>query len=134
MEKNKGVTLTELLIVIAIIGILVGIALPSYQTHIQKGNRVAAQLALTKMAQQFERINARQGEYPTGTDGESVIDGIAASDGPDSYTFALTDDAVDTFTITATPVVGGINDGDECGWLRIVQTGATTSKLSGNCW
>jgi len=129
--KNKGFTLIELMIVIAIIGILTAIVLPSYQAHIQKANRVAAQLSLTKMAQRFERISARQGDYPIGTAGEAVIDAI---DSPDSYTFVLTSDAVDTFTITATPDAGGINDGDECGWLSIVQTGETTSKLSGNCW
>lgn len=126
--KFKGFTLIELLIVIAIIGLLVGIALPSYQSHIQQGNRVAAQLALTQMAQEFERISARQGDYPTGSAGTATI---AAVDSPDSYTFALTSSAVDTFTIKATAVVGDVNEGDECGTLSIKQTGET---LPSDCW
>ena len=131
MEKTKGFTLIELLIVIAIIAILIGIALPSYQSHIQKGNRVAAQLSLMKMAQEFERTSARKGGYPTGSAGTAAM---AAIDSPDSYTFALTSDAEDTFTITATPDVGVINEDDECGPLSIDQTGQTSPITPSDCW
>ena len=127
MEKNKGFTLIELLVVIAIIGILVGIALPSYQAHIQKGNRVAAQLALTQMAQQFERTHARQGAYPENGDATDVINSV---DTPETYTFSSISDAdAGTFTITATPT--GSSVGDECGTMTIDQTTQTTPS---NCW
>lgn len=117
--KNKGFTLIELLIVIAIIGILVAIAVPSYQTHIQKANRIAAQLVLTKMAQEFERTSARQGDYPAGSTSST-----------DTYTFlAVTSASANTFTITATP-----KGSDECGVLTITQTGETTSSSSSGCW
>jgi type IV pilus assembly protein PilE len=128
--KDKGFTLIELLVVIAIIGLLIGVALPSYQSHIQTGNRKAAQLALTQMAQQFERINARQGEYPTGND---ATDAIGAIDSPDSYAFTVSSSA-DTFTITATPVTGDINEDDECKKMTITQTGETAATGSGDCW
>ncbi|MFT6984441.1 MAG: type IV pilus assembly protein PilE [Psychromonas sp.] len=129
--KIKGFTLIELLIVIAIIGILVAVALPSYQSHVQTGNRVAAQLALTKISQQFERTSARQGNYPVGTAGSAIINGV---DRPDSYTFTLSSSAVDTFTITATPVAGGINASDKCGTLSIDQTSKTTASSGSDCW
>jgi type IV pilus assembly protein PilE len=120
MARNNGFTIIELLIVISIIGVLIGIALPSYQAHIQKGNRVAAQLTLTKAAQQFERVNARQGAYPT-----------TISESADTYTFSVvrTDD---TFTITATPT--GSSVGDECATMTINQAGQTTPTTPNSCW
>lgn len=131
--KNKGFTLIELLIVIAIIGILASVSIISYQRHVQKGNRVAAQIALTKIAQQFERISARQGAYPTGTAGTAII---TQTDSPDSYSFVLSDDTSNTFTITATPVTGAINSSDECGNMTVDQAGRTTASSNAtiNCW
>jgi len=134
--KNKGFTLIEVLIVIAIIGILIAIALPSYQAHIQKANRVAAQLALTKMAQQFERTSAREGYYPIDSAASATI---AAIDSPDSYKFELESSAGNTFTIEAIPVTGSISENDTCGTLSIDQTGKTTGTTTGgdpssDCW
>jgi type IV pilus assembly protein PilE len=119
MEKNKGFTLTELLIAIAIIGILLAVALPSYQAHINKANRITAQLALTKMAQEFERTSARQGNYPAGSTSST-----------DTYTFsAVTSASANTFTITATP-----KGSDECGEMTVNQAGQTTPSSPSSCW
>ena len=51
MQKTRGFTLIELIIVITIIGILVAIAVPSYQNHLRKGRRAEAQGFVTQIAQ-----------------------------------------------------------------------------------
>lgn len=129
--NDKGFTLIELLIVIAIIGIIMGIALPSYQAHVQKGNRISAQLALSKIAQEFERTSARQGEYPISS---AVTTILASIDTPDDiYTFTASISTTTTFEITATPVTTGFNSNDECGTMKIDQQGLTSADSS-DCW
>lgn len=120
MQKKAGFTIIELLIVIAIIGALLGIAMPSYQEHIRKGNRIAAQLTLTKLAQQFERDYARKGVYPTT---------VTASE--PSYQFSVVR-SDDTFIITAAPT--GISIDDACGTMTINQKGQTTPTSPSDCW
>ncbi|WP_157035394.1 type IV pilin protein [Psychromonas ingrahamii] len=135
MKKNKGFTLIELLIVIAIIGILTAIVVPSYQEHIRTANRTAAQLALTKIAQEFERTSARQGGYPTALTVPTDTAVIAAVDSPDVYTITPSpvpsERSSSTFKLFATPITGFVNDGDECGEMTIDQAGATTPA---DCW
>ncbi|MCE2595423.1 prepilin-type N-terminal cleavage/methylation domain-containing protein [Motilimonas cestriensis] len=121
--KRNGFTLIEVLIVVAIIGILAAIALPSYRNHVLKSNRVDAQMALTEMAQIFERNYARQGVYPTA---------VPSINKPDSYTFSLTASAANsTFTLKAAPDTN--QSADECGTLSINQAGAL-SAAKATCW
>ncbi|MCE2570090.1 type IV pilin protein [Motilimonas eburnea] len=121
--KNNGFTLIEVLIVVAIIGILTAIALPSYRAHVMTSNRVDAQMALTEMAQIFERSYARQGVYPSAVPSISV---------PSSYTFSLTTSSdPDLFTLTATPDTA--QSSDECGTLTINQAGVLGADKT-HCW
>lgn len=130
LMKKKGFTLIELLIVIAIVGVLVAISLPSYQGYVGKANRLDMQLAMTEMALVAERQYARQNSYPI----DASATGITS---PDSYDVSLTqvEDMVG-FTITATPVVGSSQAFDQCGTMTVNQAGTRTVSDSTveECW
>jgi type IV pilus assembly protein PilE len=64
MKKTSvGFSLVELMIVIAIIGIIAGIAYPSYNNHLLKGRRAEAQVALLDLLQQQERYMTQRNTY-----------------------------------------------------------------------
>ena len=116
-SKQFAFTLIELLTVIAIIGILFSVAVPSYLSHVEKSNRIEAQLALTEVAQSLERINARQGDYPASYASSTV----------NNYTLTYSGAAA-TYAIIATP-----SKTVTCGTLTLKSTGETLPSTDG-CW
>jgi type IV pilus assembly protein PilE len=56
MRIGRGFTLVELVVTIAIVGILVAIALPSYQNHVRKANRAQAQQFMLDLANREEQV------------------------------------------------------------------------------
>ena len=70
VNKSHGFTLIELMIAVAIIGILAAIAIPSYLQYIIKANRVDAQTTLVDIASKIQRYKVSQGSL---SNGSSVI-------------------------------------------------------------
>lgn len=67
-RMDLGFTLTELMITVAVLGILVGIAVPNYRQYVIRGNRSAAQSVMMDIAnreQQFLLANRRYADKAT---------------------------------------------------------------------
>jgi len=129
-NRQNGFTLIELMIVIAIIGILAAVAVPAYSNYVTKSRRVDGQITLQEVAQQMERCRTQNFTYAgcpaaaATTLSESGYYNIAVTSGttPDSTTFEL----------TATPVTGKSQATDtDCDDMTIDQGGDLQPAA---CW
>ena len=129
MKMQKGFTLVELMITVAILAILASIALPSYQDSVRQTRRAAAQADLMELASHMERLYTANNTY-----------GDASSALPDLGTefydigFANNEPDDDSFIIIAEPT--GSQTNDDCGDLSISNTGAVGVSKStvADCW
>lgn len=126
--KNRGFTLVELMVTVAILGVVASIALPSYRTHLVKAARVQAQTEMLEMASMQEKIYLNSTAYTSSV--TTAYNGTAAgglgrtsgttNDGKYALSLVVGTGA-QTFVLTATPVVGKPQEGN--GNLSISETG-----------
>jgi type IV pilus assembly protein PilE len=139
--KHQGFSLIELMIVVAIAGILAAIAYPSYQENIASSRRADAQANLFELAQFMERTYTVNSSYPVVTsDAESQAAlpfTESPKDGGNKYYDLTLRSTASTYTLTANPK-GGMA-GDACGGFTITNTGARDVTASATrdrdqCW
>jgi len=125
--RLSGFTIIELLIVVVIVAILAMIAYPSYEDHLRKGRRSAAQnfLAETATRQQQYLLDARQ--YAVGAGALPALNLTVPADVAQFYTVTVNPAAPTlppSFTLIATPLPGSKQVPD--GALTLDSTGAKT--------
>ncbi len=134
-QKDKGFTLIELMIVVAVVGILGAIAYPSYLDSIRKSRRADARAGLLELVQFMERNYTLSNRYDKDSGGAAVVlpftetpkDGTAKY-----YDLTIAASAAQSFTLSAAPKNSQASDA--CGTLSITNTGVKSASGTGQCW
>jgi type IV pilus assembly protein PilE len=127
----RGFTLIELMIVVAVLGILAAIAFPSYRESVRKSRRASATADMGELAQNLERWHTVNNTYLTYAIPARLT--RSPQQGAAFYTLAVARTA-NTFTVTATPT--GQQVGDKCGNFTLNQAGTKAVSLLtvAECW
>lgn len=156
--KNRGFTIIELLIVIAIIGVLAGIAIPNYNNFMNKSRRSDGMTALLDLQQVHARMRNNCPHYASALvddnfDGtvDNVCDPVIADSrlefpttSPEGYyALAITAATANAYTATATAQSAQLGD-TKCRVLTLTVSnatpngGRTSTDADGNastgCW
>ena len=145
--KQRGLTLIELMVVVAVMAILASVAYPLYTNQTQKSRRADAKIALESIAMAQERVYTINGAY---TDDFSVLytGTLAAAAGLDwpcdasddcdtsrgYYAVSLSQTSDQDFTAEATPLSGGAQSNDKCVSFSVDQLGGKESDPASGCW
>ena len=125
LRKHQGFTLIELMIVVAVIGILASIAYPSYREYVAKSRRAEAKTVLLSAQQWMERFYTENFRYDQNSAGTAVTDASqfparfsqSPTEGSAVYTIAVVIPANtrDAYSVKATRKAGTAMATDRCG-------------------
>ena len=146
-----GFSLIELMVVVAIFGLLIAIALPSYTAYIAKAHRTDAKNALLDLANREERYYSVNNAYTanltllgypaSGLNSNGDLPITSASSSSSYYTMNVSvlpttlASGVTVSTYTAVAAATGTQTSDACGSYQLDNTGKETVSTSAvNCW
>lgn len=145
VSDQQGFTLVEILVAVAIVGLLAAIAIPSYERYSRKAVRADARNQLMQAAQYMQRFYAASDRYDQDRSGTAVATLMpttlkrAPASGTKLYDLQITATA-DTFTLKMVRTSGARMASDECGNYTLTSTGARgLESTSGgmtvdSCW
>ncbi len=142
-HNQRGFTLIELMIVVAIVAILTAIAYPSYRKYVMRSNRAEAKSILLEDAQYMEKNFAEANVFNQTSTGTTISSSSlpyqqAPKTGSVNYNITLSAITATSYTIQAAPT--GAQSGDECGTLTINNlgqnniSGGSASATAADCW
>ena len=130
-RRQVGFSLIEIMIAVAVVGIIAAIAIPNYSSYVRRSARADAKSLLMENTQFMERYFTTNNTYvgatlpntvsPEGASGSAIRYNISFPASP----------TASTYTMQAAPV--NAQASDSCGTLTIANTGAQTPKTAG-CW
>ena len=133
--KNKGFSMMELMISVAIVGILAAIAIPSYSAYTRRANRTDATRTISLYAQALERCYSQVFTY---VGCAAAPAGPIAS--PQGYYSLTTVAAAATYTVTAVPIASPQLEDSSCVQFSADQTGKQAAQngsgtdTTQTCW
>lgn len=143
-KESTGFTLIELMIAVAIVGVLASIAIPSYQNHVLRAGRTEAISALSQIASLQERYRLDHNAYATGLD-QLNLPGMTVN-GTGASAWATTENGrytihfwpaatATTFTLEARAYGSQTRD-TACNYFRMTQTGMRSVGVGAvtKCW
>lgn len=138
-QKIFGFTLVELMIVVAIIGILAAMGYPAYQEYAKRSRRADAKAVLLQLQIAEEKYRASCPQYADGINATTYScsggsHNLVSTATSPYYTFSIVSGDATSYLITATPA--GIQVGDRCGTFAVDQNGKnhTGSYATADCW
>ena len=138
---ERGSTLLELVIVLAVAALLLALGIPEYRNHVLRVHRADAQAALLGLAAAQERFHLRHLRYATNSElGLAPPTGLGIPVTTADGRYRLSIDAADASSFTATALASGAQAGDgQCSVLRIDASGVrgaadAAGQAAPRCW
>ena len=134
-KKNRGMTLVELLIVVAIVSVLASVVLPTWNSQVQKARRADARNTLMFVQVEQEKYRADNGSYASS---KSAL-GLSTykSTSRNYYNVSIVSSSAIAFVASAAPNINGGQNSDSCGTFAINQSGPDGSgsyASLADCW
>lgn len=147
IRNAHGFTLVELMVVVAIVGILASVAYPSYMNQIRSSRRSDAVVAMSRFQQAQERWRANKTTYASQAEATASVNppvttpptepglGLSATTEGGYYTLAVSGNTATGYILTATAVSGKSQSSDTgCTALTITVTNGSGVKSPDACW